>query len=350
MNPKRACLITVVTLFALDAAAQITPGQVDDFEDGTVMNWAGGDFPVNMPDGGPNGTGDNFLQLSSDGGPFSGGKLAAYNLTQWAGDWGGVGVESVSGFFRNLGATDIHLRLVLFDSGIPQSRWTSNSAQILAVGSGWVELTFSVLEADLTRVQGTGSYAVLIGNVDRLMFRHQSGPPAAGGQSTVATLGMDVIRAIGPETVVPTGFQTVFGRLDAGNLASLFSDDDDYLRHCKFIVPNTTVPPIQVMVNGTTTKTSSTGIAATLRGRMATVGAFSVTLEQRNAVSGAFEDGTTAAVNTNESTVTSNSTGNHSEKIGSGGSLTARYSLRQTGPSAVSLFCFNADQFGWIVR
>lgn len=350
MLNSRLTFVLPALFASLAANAQIVPGQVDDFEDGTVMNWGGGDFPVNMPDGGPNGAGDNFLQLSSDGGPFAGGKLATFNFTQWGGDWGGAGVNSVSGFFRNLGSTDIHLRMVLFDSAIPQSRWTSNNAQVITPGSGWVRLTFSALEADLTLVQGTGTYPVLMADVDRLMFRHQSGPPAAGGQSTIATLGMDMITADAPETVLPIGFQTIFGRLDAGNLASLLADDDDYLRHCKFIVPNTTVPPIQVVVNGTTTKTTTTGVSASLKGRMSAVGSFSHTVEQRNATTGTYEDPATAAVNTNESIVTSNSTGNHNQKIGSGGALSARYSIRQTGPSAVSLFCHNADLFHWIVR
>ncbi|MCC6404722.1 MAG: hypothetical protein IT207_12005, partial [Fimbriimonadaceae bacterium] len=39
-----------------------------------------------------------------------------------------------------------------------------------------------------------------------------------------------------PEVVVPSSFTTVLGRLDAGDVASLSADDDNYLRHCKFIV------------------------------------------------------------------------------------------------------------------
>ncbi|MCC6402735.1 MAG: hypothetical protein IT207_01860, partial [Fimbriimonadaceae bacterium] len=42
----------------------------------------------------------------------------------------------------------------------------------------------------------------------------------------------------GAEVVVPSSFTTVLGRLDAGDVASLSADDDNYLRHCKFIVPN----------------------------------------------------------------------------------------------------------------
>jgi hypothetical protein len=153
-----------------------------------------------------------------------------------------------------------------------------------------------------------------------------------------------------PETVVPSAFTTIRGRLDAGNVGSLGANDDDYLRHCKFIVPNAIVPPIEVQVNGTTTKTSTTGVSAALTGRMANAGSFSHTVEQRNQVSLAYEDGTTAAVNTAESTITSNSTGNHNEKIGTGGALQARYYIRKTGPSAVAAFCYNADLFQWTVN
>ncbi|MGE3127994.1 MAG: hypothetical protein AB7N10_10890, partial [Fimbriimonadaceae bacterium] len=47
-----------------------------------------------------------------------------------------------------------------------------------------------------------------------------------------------------PEVVIPSSFATVLGRLDAGNVGSLAADDDDYLRHCKFIVPNALVAPV----------------------------------------------------------------------------------------------------------
>jgi len=153
-----------------------------------------------------------------------------------------------------------------------------------------------------------------------------------------------------PEVVVPNSFTTVLGRLDAGDVASLSADDDNYLRHCKFIVPNALVAPVRVRVNGTTTRTSTTGIAAACKGKMQSGGSFSLGVEQRNFVSGLNQDLATGAVGTSEVTVTSNTTGTHNEMIGTAGALQAEYLVRQTGPSVVSLWCFNADHFTWTVN
>ncbi|MCC6403063.1 MAG: hypothetical protein IT207_03555, partial [Fimbriimonadaceae bacterium] len=128
------------------------------------------------------------------------------------------------------------------------------------------------------------------------------------------------------------------------------ADDDNYLRHCKFIVPNALVAPVRVRVNGTTTKTSTTGIAAACTGKMQSGGSFSLGVEQRNFVSGVNQDLATGAVGTSEVTVTSNTTGTHNEMIGTAGALQAEYLVRQTGPSVVSLWCFNADHFTWTVN
>jgi len=59
-------LITII--FGIDASAQITSNQSDNFEDGTVQGWSEGNPspnpPANIADGGPGGSGDNYLQMS----------------------------------------------------------------------------------------------------------------------------------------------------------------------------------------------------------------------------------------------------------------------------------------------
>lgn len=152
------------------------------------------------------------------------------------------------------------------------------------------------------------------------------------------------------ETVSPSSFATVRGRLDSGDVTSLGTDDNNYLRHCKFIVPNQTVPPIEVQVNGTTTRSSTTGITVSLTGAMSVNGVFTQSIEQWNWVTGVYEDMATAGATTLESTVSSQSTGVHNMKIGVGGALRARYFVRQTGPSASPLYCYNADLVKWVVN
>ncbi|MGE0001533.1 MAG: hypothetical protein AB7T05_05635, partial [Fimbriimonadaceae bacterium] len=80
--------------------------------------------------------------------------------------------------------------------------------------------------------------------------------PAIAPDEILGTAMALLVPGSAPEVVVPSSFATVLGRLDAGNVGSLAADDDDYLRHCKFIVPNALVAPVRVRVNGTTTKSS----------------------------------------------------------------------------------------------
>ena len=68
--------------------SQVSLGQVDDFQDSTVMFWSGAPDPYgpkNVSDGGPAGSGDRYLRISANGGFASGSRLAMYNGLQWAG-------------------------------------------------------------------------------------------------------------------------------------------------------------------------------------------------------------------------------------------------------------------------
>jgi hypothetical protein len=181
------------------ALAQITLGQLDDFQDGTLMNWGGGASLQNMPDGGPGGLSDRFLQVQSFGGIGGGSRLATFNSVQWSGDYTAAGVTHIDVWLRNLGQTDLQMRVVLFDLTGTDERWTSTVAHNLPVGGAWQRLKFSLLEQDLTRVQGSGTYANLMADVDRLMFRHQAGIPDAEGDSIAAIAGIDNVRAAVPE-------------------------------------------------------------------------------------------------------------------------------------------------------
>lgn len=181
---------------AASAGAQITLGQVDDFQDGTLQNWTGGASLQNIANGGPGGALDRFLQVQSFGGVGGGSRLATFNGIQWTGNYQAAGVTSISLFMRNLGQTNLQMRLVMFDFTGGDNRWTSTVSQALAVGGAWQFMTFSLAQSALTRVQGSTSYADLMLDVDRLMFRHQAGVPDAEGDSIAATAGMDNIRAV----------------------------------------------------------------------------------------------------------------------------------------------------------
>src|SRR5687767_6990280 len=62
-------------------------GQIDTFQNGTIQNWRYGinaaTSPVNVPNGGPQGAGDRYLQVTS-GFPDPP-RLAVFNISQWTG-------------------------------------------------------------------------------------------------------------------------------------------------------------------------------------------------------------------------------------------------------------------------
>ncbi len=168
--------------------ADVVLGTLFDFQDGTIQGWAGGTV-MNVADSGPGGVGDHSLQLSNGGN----GNFAMFNS-----QIGGVIDMSVSAIsadlFRPQGEVDASIRLVLF--GTDGTRWTSSAATIVAGDGAWNRYSFSVLEADLTRVVGTGTYSSLISNLDQGMFRHDPGAPSAGGSSLAGTMNFDNIAAI----------------------------------------------------------------------------------------------------------------------------------------------------------
>jgi hypothetical protein len=96
----------------------VEPGQVDDFEDGTVMGWVEGlpspNPPMNIPDGGFMGAGDAYLENSSDGGFGAGSRMVMFNNDQWNGDFNALGIPlSIRADMANFGAELLLMRVAL---------------------------------------------------------------------------------------------------------------------------------------------------------------------------------------------------------------------------------------------
>src|SRR5262245_14159023 len=85
------CLGCIIAAFPTISLA-ITPGQVDDFQDGGLAGWTGGgggSFPsaqMNIASGGPSGAGDRYLQLAA-GGTGGAPRLLGVNQSQWTGNF-----------------------------------------------------------------------------------------------------------------------------------------------------------------------------------------------------------------------------------------------------------------------
>ncbi len=183
------------------ATAQITNGQIDTFQDGTVMDWGNGivDFLVTNEDGGPAGAGDRYLEVATIGdsvGPGS--RLGVFNREQWTGDYLAAGVDTITMDVANFTpSTDIELRLMLFtDVG---SVFTTTLSAAVANDGAWTSVSFDISEAGMTRVEGSFSYEDSMNAVNRLLVRHQPGAPGSVGGAPAlldGLMGLDNIRAL----------------------------------------------------------------------------------------------------------------------------------------------------------
>jgi hypothetical protein len=177
--------------------AAIAQGNLDDFQNSTLQNWAGGGGaggspPTNQPNG-QGGASDRFLQLSA-----SSNFLGTYNKSQWAGNWVAAAVDTVKVDLNNSGGAPVSMRIMLLTPGCTGltfdcTAWTSTNATVLPASSGWSTVSFSVKEANLTRVLGSDSYTASLSNVERLLIRHDDGTPDPPGAGTIVstTLGID---------------------------------------------------------------------------------------------------------------------------------------------------------------
>lgn len=190
MSMRLAALV-FLSLFASFGAAQVASGQIDDFQDGTTMSWSGGANPANVPSGGPAGTDDKYLSLTSG----VNGKIATYNITRWGGNYTTAGVGRIEADLKNLGDTELYVRVVLH--GTNGTRWSSKTPFVLPVGGAWSHHGVDLVASNFTITQGVGTFAETLASLDRLMFRHEV-IISAGGSVVTGSLGIDNVKGINP--------------------------------------------------------------------------------------------------------------------------------------------------------
>ena len=177
-------------------------GPFDDFEDGTVSGWMEGpgspNPPTNVPDGGPDGPGDNYLENRSSGGVGPGSGLVMFNQAQWTGDYLAAGVTRIEAQMANLGQTDLFMRIAI--EGQPLERYGSAVPELVPADGQWRPVVFELSDAFLTRISGSGPLSDVLSGVTTLRILAASNSPAWTGDRVVATLGVDDILAAGDTT------------------------------------------------------------------------------------------------------------------------------------------------------
>jgi hypothetical protein len=201
----RRLAVVAISAGALGAAAataqgQVLLGQIDQFTSDDQGWSSGADIvhpapPEQVPDAGPGGLGDGALQIEAVGGSGPGSRLVAINRSQWTGDFLEAGVTGIRLDLRNVGATDLTVRLSF--AGFLGSTWFSTTESVfLPSASGWQTAEFSLTEADMTRVQGAASYAATFADISEMRILHNPAPDLRGAPGTIGLLLVDNITAV----------------------------------------------------------------------------------------------------------------------------------------------------------
>lgn len=210
-----ASAFAMLCLLPPGAARAISIGQLDDFEDDTLQGWAMGvasvtaNFMTNNPDGGPDGVGDAYLEVSADSTvPFGGKRLTFFNRQQWTGDYTTAGITAIAMDLKNFSASeDLNMRLAINggfgpSTGMTGGVFTSAASISLDTDSGWTRAVFSLLPVDLVAIDGgrggntTGNDVLAtLGNVLELRLLNSATPDWAGDPVTAA-VGVDNIQAV----------------------------------------------------------------------------------------------------------------------------------------------------------
>ena len=195
-------------LVGIGSAQAVTVGEIDTFSAG-IEGWFAGGGPLGqvpsvppavVSGGGPGGAGDNYMRITANGSADAGGRLVAMNGAQWAGNYGATGISSIAMDLRNLGASDLSVRLYFEDPipGPPLNEAVTTASVLLPAGGAWTHAVFSISPSSLTVLQGSAT--TLLSNTT--IMRIFSGAAADFPPERIAgSLGVDNIQAIPePET------------------------------------------------------------------------------------------------------------------------------------------------------
>jgi hypothetical protein len=189
----------------------IVPPQIDDFQGGTTQNWTNGDlgppFVANVANGGPNGAGDRFLQVTSTGTGTAGSRLITFNATQWTGNYNAAGTTGIAMDLKYIDPTSTiePIRIAIFDpltfTGYASTDSVSGGAFALPNDGQWHHYVFSLTTNTMTAIGAPPPLSTELSSVPELRILSSS-IPSTSGDKIGATLGIDNITAV-PE---PAGF------------------------------------------------------------------------------------------------------------------------------------------------
>ncbi len=182
------------------AAAGVSAGQTDNFQDGTSAGWENGQScnEDNISTGGPAGNGDGYIRVSSPAVRcgHTDSKLVTLNRTRWTGDYSGQGVKQISMDLKNFGSAALPIRIAIREgtggSGTPG--YCSTAVSVPNDGQ-WHNYSFS-LDGSMSPINSPQPLATDLANVQELRIL-SSAQPSLSGDAISAQIGIDNITAKG---------------------------------------------------------------------------------------------------------------------------------------------------------
>ncbi len=190
--------VVLLTLAAGPNSCTIASGSVDDFQDGTTQGWRSGSAnpnpPTWQPSGGPDGAGDGYLRIEGTGTAGSGGNLVAFNTAQWTGDYTRAGVVAIGAELRNLGESELVIRLLVEGRG---GSFVTAAAARLPVGDGWRRVVWPLAPFSSGR-----DAADVLAQVTKLRILHA---PTAESEPVAGVLGVDDVTSLTGDVCLDAG-------------------------------------------------------------------------------------------------------------------------------------------------
>jgi hypothetical protein len=216
-----AITVTAAALLSHNSLA-VTFGQLDDFQDGTVMGWSQGapspNPTSNVNTGGPAGAGDQYLLNVSSGLFGAGGKQAMFNRVQWTGNFNAAGVTRVRLNLANFGTNNLAIRVAV--EGAAGTWYASTNPIPLPVNSGWTSQLFDLTASNLSLVGGGQTLSDVLDNVIEMRILSNQLIPSFRGDVIAGQLGVDNVRAMRLEG--DANFDGIVDTLDFNALAANF--------------------------------------------------------------------------------------------------------------------------------
>ena len=176
----------------------IVQGHVDDFEDGTIDGWSDRhvDNTVNIPDGGPRGVGDHYLQLTSGTGGSD--RMAMINTASWLNDFVAADVTGLTMDLKNFGTSSLPIRIAIRESsgGPSTPGYVTTQAYMLPADGQWhLGIPFLLDASSLTPINMPMPLSTDLANVADFRIL-SSVVPSTLGDPIDAQIGLDNITAI----------------------------------------------------------------------------------------------------------------------------------------------------------